>query len=325
MKNLFKSIRDKLPYVGRLASERDNLLRERNILSEKIERLEKEKPVTSKDVGLFPPGHFYSPIPSQDDINKHQSQANEFQDQLSAIMLNPEKQLRLFNKLSKHYSSQPFTKLKKRKLRYFFENANYSYGDALILHTMIRHFKPKKIVEIGCGYSSLVTLDTNELFFNNKIQCEFVEPYPELLYSLINNKDRESINVIGKNLQDIDKSFFRKLNKNDILFIDSTHVSKYGSDVNYIIFEILPTLNQGVVIHIHDVFYPFEYPTDWLRMGIYWNEAYLLRAFLEYNQSFEIIYHNNYMVRKQEKVVKQKMPLILANPGGSIWLKKLSQ
>ena len=115
---------------------------------------------------------------------------------------------------------------------------------------------------------------------------------------------------------------FAQLQENDILFIDSTHVSKLNSDVNRIIFNILPALKKGVLIHFHDIFWPFEYPKTWVKEGRAWNEAYLLRAFLEYNTDFEILFFSHYTHLFNREWIAANMPLFLNNLGGNIWLRK---
>src|SRR5262249_3816423 len=112
------------------------------------------------------------------------------------------------------------------------------------------------------------------------------------------------------------------LGANDILFIDSTHVSKLNSDVNYELFEILPALQSGVYVHLHDILYPFEYPLDWAEEGRGWNEAYLLRAFLAYNDEFEIVLFNDLVWLRFTDDLRRDFPLWGRNPGGSIWLRK---
>jgi hypothetical protein len=121
--------------------------------------------------------------------------------------------------------------------------------------------------------------------------------------------------------QEVNIETFEKLNPGDFLFVDSTHVVKTGSDVNYIIFEILPKLKSGVIIHFHDIFYPFEYPKDWVFMGRNWNEDYFLKAFLMYNKDFEIMLFSHYL-HNQHKEVFNKMPLCDKNHGGNLWLMK---
>jgi hypothetical protein len=188
---------------------------------------------------------------------------------------------------------------------------------------MIRKLNPKRIIEVGSGFSSCVTLDTNELYFNNKIKCDFVEPYPALLKSLIKGNDNSNIKIYESKLQNISLDVFMELKANDILFIDSTHVAKFNSDVNYIIHRILPVLAEGVYIHFHDIFYPFEYPMEWLLDGHAWNEQYVLRAFLEYNNKFKIVLFNTYMETIFREELEKRFPLIFKNTGGSIWIKKL--
>jgi hypothetical protein len=187
---------------------------------------------------------------------------------------------------------------------------------------MMLHVKPKRIIEIGSGYSSCVSLDTNELFFHDSISCIFIEPYPELLYSLLKRSDFENIKIIAGNLQDIELHTFTQLSAGDILFIDSTHVSKVDSDVNYILFKILPVLQSGVYIHFHDIYFPFEYPKEWVYQGRAWNEAYLLRAFLQYNHDYEIVTFNSFLGCFHPETISRLMPLCAKNPGSSIWIRK---
>jgi hypothetical protein len=115
-------------------------------------------------------------------------------------------------------------------------------------------------------------------------------------------------------------SNWRLLKANDILFIDSTHVSKTNSDVNYLFFEILPRLQTGVLVHIHDIFFPFDYPREWILEGRSWNEAYLLRAFLQYNPRFEIVLFNDYLQTLHWDSFARLLPRFSKDGGGSVWL-----
>lgn len=269
------------------------------------------------------PGHFYSPIPSLDEVRSQESRIfGEVPRQIAGIDLNEQEQIDWFNQLTQYYAEQPFQDTKQRHLRYFFDNPNYSYGEALVLYGMIRHLKPRKIIEIGSGYSSCVSLDTNELFFDGSIACTFIEPYPALLLSLIKESDREQTEIISSPLQEVDPAVFRSLNPGDILLIDSTHVSKVGSDVNCIFFQILPQLKSGVYIHFHDIFYPFEYPKEWIYQGRAWNENYLLRAFLQYNTQFKIVFFNAFLRCFYHDRLQREMPLCAKNPGTSFWMQR---
>ncbi|MCU4121180.1 class I SAM-dependent methyltransferase [Variovorax sp. N23] len=128
--------------------------------------------------------------------------------------------------------------------------------------------------------------------------------------------------VLGQPLQDVPVGVFQALGENDVLFIDSTHVSKVGSDVNRLLFEIFPLLAPGVVIHLHDIFYPFEYPKAWILEGRAWNEAYLVRAFLQDNARFQVLLMNTFMSHFHREFFEQQMPLCLHNEGASLWLRK---
>jgi hypothetical protein len=176
---------------------------------------------------------------------------------------------------------------------------------------------------VGSGYSSCVTLDTNELFFNGDINCSFIEPYPKLLKTLLRDKDFSNNIIYEKKLQEVPLNFFLKLKNNDILFIDSSHISKLNSDVNYIIHEIIPILAKGVYVHFHDVFYPFEYPKAWFTEGRALNEQYILRAFLEFNSSFKVVLFNTMLSKMYPTLIEKLFPLALKNSGGSIWIKRI--
>jgi hypothetical protein len=305
--------------LSRLPVLRD-MVEERRRLSEQNRHLANE---LAKYETWVPPGHFYSPIPSIQEIKAKEEQVfGQRPRTLSGIDLNEAEQLEFLDQFAGYYKDLPFMREKQSGLRYFFENPNYSYSDAIVYYCMLRHARPRRIVEIGSGYSSCLALDTNERFFGNRIDCTFIEPYPELLRSLIKGDDAQRIHIRESNLQSIALEEFSRLASGDILFIDSTHVSRIGSDVNYIIFEILPALNAGVLIHFHDVFFPFEYPKEWIYEGRAWNEIYILRAFLQYNHYFKIIFFNTFLETFYKSRFAEKMPLCLENLGGSLWLRK---
>ena len=271
----------------------------------------------------FPPGHYHSPIPSIYEIKNLESKIFHLPRSIPSVDLNEQEQIKLLEDFKEYYNEIPFKSYKEEGLTYYFENEFYSYSDAIVLYCMIRHIKPKKIIEVGSGFSSCVILDTNEIYFNDNIHCTFIEPFPERLLSLIKTSSHKNINLLIKDVQDININMFSSLSENDILFIDSTHVSKVNSDVNHIFFNILPNLKKGVYIHFHDIFYPFEYPKEWILGGRAWNEAYMLRAFLQYNNSFKIIFYNTYLQHIHKNKFLDEYPLCMKNTGGSIWLKKI--
>jgi predicted O-methyltransferase YrrM len=272
---------------------------------------------------LYPPGHFYSPIVSVEEIKKRESEiwGGVRQDTIKGIDLNADNQLAFLGELAAYYDDIPFKETKQSGLRYYFENDYYSYTDGIVLFSLIRHLRPKRIMEVGSGFSSAVMLDVNNLYFANNIKLTFIEPFPKRLYSLISKEDKKTCTILEKPIQAVEVEFFRQLETGDILFIDSTHVSKTGSDVNYLLFEVLPSLKSGVLIHFHDIFYPFEYPKKWVLKGFSWNEAYLLKAFLMYNEAFEIKLFSQYL-HQHHKQAFENMPLAYKNPGGNIWIEK---
>ena len=233
--------------------------------------------------------------------------------------------------LKQYYAEQPFPEQKRDGCRYFFENSAFSYFDAIVLYSMLRYLRPKRVIEVGCGYSSCVFLDTDERFLGNSISLTFIEPYPDLLISLLKDEDKNRTTILASKIQDVDVSLFRELEANDILFVDSSHVAKTGSGVNHIFFEVLPVLNEGVYVHFHDVFYPFEYPKEWVYQGRAWNEAYMLRVFLQYNNEFEIVLFNSFLEKFHREFFAHHMPLctkhssysMMPTSAQSIWLRKM--
>jgi hypothetical protein len=166
-------------------------------------------------------------------------------------------------------------------------------------------------------------MDTIEGFLEGKVQTTFIEPYPALLLRMLGPTGLERSTVIARRVQDVDPSLFDVLDSGDILFVDSTHIVKTGSDVVFELFRILPRLKRGVLIHFHDIFDGFEYPRDWIvRENRSWNELYVLRAFLMYNQAFEVLFFNDFFAKTCESEIRQTFPLFQKNGGGSLWLRK---
>ena len=282
------------------------------------------------------PGHFYSPYP---DLKVVKIKEKEIFDrkpkELPGINLNEEYQLNLFKEFAKYYNEQPFTSHKIKENRFYFENLLYPYSDAIFLYCMMRHHRPKTIIEVGgSGYSSCLILDTNERFLDNELSCICIEPYPANIFALLKIDEEQKFRLIQQPVQEVELKNFQQLSCNDILFIDSTHIAKVGSDVNYLFSQVIPSLKSGVLIHFHDIFYPFEYPKEWIYNGRAWNEAYLLRTFLQYNNEFKVEFFNTFLQYFHHNLFADKMPLCLKGVeydwngintwnGGSIWLKKL--
>ena len=195
----------------------------------------------------------------------------------------------------------------------------------MMLRAMIAHFKPKNVIEVGSGFSSACMLDAVDHVGLSDFTMTCIDPDADRLRSRLREEDHSRVDIIEGLVQDVPVSTFSKLNENDILFIDSTHVLKTASDVHYELFSILPSLNKGVLVHFHDIQYPFEYPRQWLfEDNRSWNEIYALRAFLTYNSAFEVVFWNGLFAHRQRELVHETNPLFLKNPGGSIWLRARS-
>lgn len=268
------------------------------------------------------PGHFYSPIVKVDELRADAQRVFDRSRRPAEIDLNEDFQISMVPIIRSFACELPFSAKKKNDFLYYFDNGFYSYGDGIVLASMIRHLKPQRIIEFGSGFSSCLIVDVNRLYLDGTLDCIFVDPYPEALLRKLGDS-RDSVTILEARAQDIDLDLIRSLNRNDILFIDSTHVSKAGSDVNFHFFETLPALKPGVFIHFHDIFYPFEYPEEWFfAENRSWNENYLLHAFLMHNGNYQIQFFNDFMARVHPSLTAT-IPLFDLNSGGAIWLRKL--
>ena len=265
-------------------------------------------------------GHFYSPIPGPEDIGRREVALQE----PTGIDLNVDNQVQLLQSLHKFYPEMPFADQAVENGRFSFAQNYFCHSDAIYLYSMLRHFKPRRFIEIGSGHSSALALDTAEFFLDGSLEFTFIEPYPDRLNANLKPQDSVKCRLIEKQVQGVPVDIFDQLEANDFLFVDSAHVSKVGSDVNHILFKILPRLKPGVLVHIHDIFFPFEYPADWFNEGRAWNEAYLVRAFLQYNTQFQMRLFSDYLGKTQREWLAEKMPLCLKNTGASLWLQKCS-
>jgi predicted O-methyltransferase YrrM len=279
-----------------------------------------------------PPGHFYSPLPDLNEISAASDAApNNPVRELKGINLNVRGQLQHVQQFAAYNCELSLPDSKSSGCRYYLDNGFFSYGDAVSLFGMMRLYSPTRIVEIGSGFSSALMLDVNDRFFSGRdIDFTFIEPYPSRLLGLINDTDRDACRIVEEHVQNVPGEIFTALDENDILFIDSSHVAKANSDVLYILFSILPMVKPGVLIHFHDMLWPFEYPYLWLKEGRAWNEAYFVRAFLQYNDAFSVSFFNSYLERNHEACLREYLPVMLrppsskATPGNSsLWLRKV--
>lgn len=275
----------------------------------------------------FPPGHFYSVLPDSETIARVAiGPATAVPEALPGIDMRPAEQLRLLEELKPYAGDFPYQTDRSdpqgRMLRYALKNGMFSTGDALVLQCFLRHFRPKRVIEVGSGYSSAVMLDTNEFFLDGRMSLTFVEPYPERLNKLLNETDMQRATIHAARVQSVDLDIFRTLASGDLLFIDSSHVGKAGSDLLHLLFEVLPVLPSGCYVHFHDIFWPFEYPMPWYREGRAWNEAYFVRALLANSSKYQVVLHNHFLAARQPEVLADALPRYFEGSGGSIYLIK---
>lgn len=275
---------------------------------------------------LFPIGHFYSPICDPAELREREAEIwpSGGSGEMSAIAWNAPAQRDLMRSALAPFVAEisfPDDAPSSSPPRYFYGNDQFPCLDAEVLFCMLRHFRPNHVVEVGSGFSSLITAEVNRKFRGGTMRFTCIEPYPRQF--LIDGVPGIT-HLIRKKLQEVELSFFDCLGVNDVLFIDSSHVAKAGSDVNYLFFEVLPRLKPGVLIHIHDIFLPDEYPKRWvIEEGRNWNEQYLVRAFLEYNQAFEVLWASYYMCTRHAEETAAIFPRFpQRGGGGSLWLQR---
>ncbi|MCF6262438.1 MAG: class I SAM-dependent methyltransferase [Xanthomonadales bacterium] len=270
-------------------------------------------------VGIFPIiNHYYEP--QFNFTEKEHSFSDERE--LPGIDWNVKGQLELLESLSfsQELENTPISKVD--DLHFYFDNPTFGSGDAEYWYQLIRLKKPKNIIEIGSGHSTLMAINAickNE-DENSEYKCQHIciEPY-EMPWL-----EKTKVTVVRKKVEDVNVSFFSKLDEGDVLFIDSSHMIRPDGDVVFEYLQLLPTLKKGVIVHVHDIFSPRNYPDAWLRDDIrFWNEQYLLEAFLTHNSSWKIIASLNYLQHNHYEKLKEICPFLNeSREPGSFYLQK---
>lgn len=257
------------------------------------------------------PIHYYEPLPDFHSITTEQITRRRT---YPGIDFNWNEQLTLVNELTA-YSDEL------RDLQFDFDNAFFNGFDAAVYYSLIRHLQSQRIVEIGGGYSTQIAGRALSRNGTGKLTC--IEPYPEERL----NGAKPAIELITKRVEEIDVDFFSSLEANDILFIDSSHTVKFGSDVCFEFLEVLPSLKPGVWIHVHDIFFPHDYPEEWLiERRQAWNEQYLLEAFLSFNSCFTVQLANYWFCLEHLDEAARLWPRALTPGYGacSFWMKRVA-
>jgi hypothetical protein len=274
--------------------------------------------------------HFYSPIPDTR-LLKNRRDLWESEYDLTGVNLNEARQLEVLDNLIPKYRGEcSFPEEKTvNPHEYYVNNGSFGLVSAVALHSMIRHHQPRTIIEVGCGFSTMVSARASLMNAEQGHPAKLIAvdpfPLPQLQSGLPGLTQ-----VVPRRVEDLGASFFDPLESGDILFIDSSHVLKIGGDVAFLYLEVLPRLKPGVVIHIHDILWPRHYSRDLvLGQRLFWNEQYLLRAFLAFNRQFEILWCASWLNAKYPEKIKAAIPLPKTRPGfenyisSSLWMRRV--
>jgi len=269
------------------------------------------------------PGHFYSPIPSPNELRRDRQRIFDGNvADLPEIRIREAEQLKLVGSLGKQSATIHLGGKSSPPRRYYIENDYFFSKDATVFAAMLMENRPRNYVEIGSGFSSALALDLSDELFGEKLKFTFIEPDTDRLVNLLHASDKERVVIQEKRVQEVPDRTFQELERNDVLFVDGSHVSKVGSDLNDVLFRVLPLLKDGVLIHFHDVFWPFEYPERDVLAGRSWNEAYLLRAFLANNAKYRIELFASWLERLHPWEWHRAFPAVGSDRASSLWLRK---
>ena len=270
---------------------------------------------------------FYSPLPDSQELTE-ENYRKKFD--LQAININERGQLALLKQFRRkyydRYSALPMVPTGVPS-QYFLTNGAFNSVDGEILYCMIMHNLPKTIIEVGSGNTTyLMARAIAEMHKEKSHHCSLTsyDPYPN---EIVRRGFSEFAVLRPMRIQDVERSAFEMLQRNDILFIDSSHVVKIGSDVQYLFTEVLPHLRKGVIVHFHDIFIPEEYLRRWfVEDHEFWNEQYMLYTFLQYNQAFKVLWAGNYMRLHHPELLMHSFPSYQRDTvvPGSFWIQKVA-
>lgn len=279
------------------------------------------------DIGkptLFPDGHFYSPVVDTDEVRRNSERIWPWELTVPGVdmreQLHRDLLVNHFPTLLTDYQ-YPLQGPSDDELSFYYEeNSQFRFMDSRSLFCLMRMIRPSPIVEVGSGYSSLLMFVVNSRFLQGSTSITCIEPFPRSF--LTKGAESGRYRLIQDCVQEVDLSVFEQLEDGDILFIDSSHVCKTGSDVSFLFLKILPSLKPGVYVYVHDIFLPDDYPAVWvMEENRSWNEQYILQALLAENPNFEVVFGSNFAVRRFPELVSAATG---QEPfgGGSFWFRR---
>jgi predicted O-methyltransferase YrrM len=268
------------------------------------------------------PGHFYSPVPDTRELAREPARSRIWcvpPRETPGVDWREEQQVELVRELGRqqplHFPSGPTGDA----TEYHTGSPNFSELDAWALQGMLRYLRPRRVIEVGSGWSSLVTARVNREHFQGSTEVTCIEPYPpDFLAGGVAGIGR----LIEAPVQNVPLETFARLDAGDVLFIDTSHVLKTGSDVQFLYQEVVPRLRPGVAVHAHDIFLPWDYPQEWVLGGRAWNEQYLIESFLAFNRAFEVLLSICWMSCFQRDVLTGAAGEAVQKGGGSLWIRR---
>ena len=297
----------------------------RELAAERAEHTALRDLIGTREVALgWVPGHFYSPIPDLGEVRRREDRIFDREREPAGVDLREDAQRALLRALAPFYARLPWSDAPGDGLRYGYRNEYYPHADGVFLGCLLQHLRPRRYLEVGSGWSTALVLDARDRLLDGELEITCIEPHPERLRDLTRGYAGQ-LTVIPEPFEDVDLAIVDRLGDGDVLFVDSSHVVKVGGDVNRLLLEALPRLAPGVWIHVHDVFWPFEYPAAWVYEGRAWTEQYLLRAFLAYNGAFEITLFNEMIRERERDWLVAHMPTALEGPAMGFWMRRRAE
>jgi predicted O-methyltransferase YrrM len=256
----------------------------------------------------FPQGHYHSPVADLREVRDEARHAQLWPAQpreTPGLAWRDEAQVALCRDVFAHQERLDLAPVATGDpSTYFAANGQYPPLDAWILEAMLRHLRPRRMIEVGSGFSSLITARVNREFLDGALDFTCIEPFPRDFLAGVPGIDL----LVEQKVQDVDLDLYAGLGNGDVLFIDTSHTIKTGGDVPWIFHEILPRLADGVVVHVHDIFLPREYPELWVSDGWGWSEQYLVHSFLLFNDVFELTFGARWMIEHHQDLLHSAFP-----------------
>lgn len=269
--------------------------------------------------------HFHSPVPDTRLLATPEMRARLWPERAPeqvGVDWRGEEQLALVREELAEQEPMTFPETTDDPTEFFSSNPAFAPHDAWALQAMLRHLRPRRMIEVGSGWTSLLAARVNREQLGGEMRLTCVDPYPQ---EFMRGGVEGVAELIEEPIEEMPLEFFTGLGEGDVLFVDSTHTVKTGSDVVYLFGEVIPRLAPGVVVHVHDVFLPGEYPPQWVLSGWAWNEQYLVQAFLAFNREFEVVLSLGWLAHRHPEVVEAEVPgfeRFYPGRGGSLWIRR---